>query len=48
MPAVYMTPVCTRPWYHGLISETYFSRNLRWRSVIMATPLDAIVDSLIY
>src|SRR5207302_3693647 len=36
MPAPYMTPTCTRPWYHGLISETYFSRNWRWRSVIMA------------
>ena len=41
MPAVYMTPMWTNPLYQGLIAATYFSRNLRWRSVIMAAPVVA-------
>ena len=39
MPAVYMTPMWTSPLYQGLISETYFSRKRRWRSVIMGDSL---------
>ena len=38
MPAAYITATCTIPLYQGLISETYFARNLRWRSVIMGGP----------
>src|SRR5579862_7462971 len=38
MPAAYITPTWTNPWYHGLICATYCSRNLRCLSVIMARP----------
>jgi hypothetical protein len=36
--------MCSNPLYIGLISDTYFSRNRRWRSLIMAGLLGRFSD----